>query len=134
MRVVLDTNVVVSALLIDDSVSRYAFDHAFERGKVLLSLPVLSELYEVLARPKFDKYVAERDVRRFLAAYVRKVEWIEISETIHACRDPNDDKILELAASGHASHIVSGDNDLISLSPFRGIVVMPPHAFLREFE
>ena len=134
MRVVLDTNVVVSALLLDGSVSRYAFDRAFERGRVLLSLPVLTELYEVLARPKFGKYVAEQDVRLFLSAYVQKVEWIEISESIHACRDPKDDKILELAASGHASHIISGDNDLISLNPFRGIVVTPPAAFLREFE
>jgi uncharacterized protein len=134
LRVVLDTNVVVSALLLDASVSRYAFDRAFERGRVLLSLPVLTELYEVLARPMFGKYVAEQDVRLFLSAYVQKVEWIEISESIRACRDPKDDKILELAASGHASHIISGDNDLISLNPFRGIVVTPPAAFLREFE
>jgi len=134
LRVVLDTNVVVSALLLDESASRSAFDRAFEKGGVLLSLPVLAELDEVLARPKFRKYVSEEDVRLFLAAYVRKAEWIEIAESIRACRDPKDDKFLELAASGHATHIISGDDDLLSLSPFRGIVITPPAAFLRDIK
>jgi uncharacterized protein len=134
LRFVLDTNVVVSALLLDDSASRSAFDRAFEMGKVLLSLPVLAELYEVLGRPRFRKYVSEEDVRLFLAAYVRKAEWVEISDNIRVCRDPKDDKFLELATSGHATHIISGDEDLISLSPFRGIVVAPPDVFLRNFE
>lgn len=134
MRVVLDTNAVVSALLLDDSASRSAFDRAFEKGGVLLSLPVLAELDEVLARPRFRKYVSEEDVRLFLATYVRKAEWIETSESIRACRDPKDDKFLELAASGHATYIISGDDDLLSLSPFRGIVITPPAAFLRDIK
>lgn len=49
---------------------------------------------------------------------------------ITACRDPKDDKFLELAVSGRATHIISGDTDLLTLNPFRGIAILPPRAFL----
>ncbi|MDE2844360.1 MAG: putative toxin-antitoxin system toxin component, PIN family [Chloroflexota bacterium] len=45
------------------------------------------------------------------------------------CRDPKDDKFLELAVSGQASHIVSGDQDMLELHPFRGIPVLSPRSF-----
>jgi uncharacterized protein len=132
LRFVLDTNVTVSALLLADSPSKQAFDRALENGEVLLSLPVLAELYDVLARPKFRRYISEEDARQFLAAFVRKAEWVEVTETVRTCRDPRDDKFLELAVTGHATHIISGDNDLISLNPFRGILILSPGAFLRQ--
>lgn len=126
---VLDTNVLVSALLLNDSVARAVFDRAVERDRVLLSLPVLAELYEVVTRPKFRKYVSEEETRLFLAAFVRKTEWVETTEVLRVCRDPKDDKFLELAVSGHATHIISGDKDLISLGPFRGITIVAPSVF-----
>jgi predicted nucleic acid-binding protein len=58
---------------------------------------------------------------------------IEITEAIHACRDPKDNMILELAVSGQANTIVSGDNDLLTLNPFRGIPILSPTAFLEPF-
>jgi putative PIN family toxin of toxin-antitoxin system len=134
LRFVLDTNVIVSALLLMDSPSREALDRAFDGGKVLLSTPVLAEIHDVLSRPKFRKYISEDNARQFLASFVRKTEWVEIAEAIQACRDPSDDKFLELAVSGHATHIVSGDKDLISLSPFRGIDIVCPDAFLGELD
>lgn len=130
MRFVLDTNVLVSALLLETSTSRRAFDHALDHGKILLSFPVLAELNEVLSRKQFRKYVDEDDARRFLAALVRVAEWVEVSARITACRDPKDDKFLELAVSGHATHIVTGDHDLLTLNPFQGISVLTPQAFL----
>lgn len=133
MRFVLDTNVLVSALLLDDSVARAAFDRAVARGRVLLSLPVLAELYEVMTRPRFRKYVSEEDARRFLAAFVWKTDWVEATEVLRVCRDPKDNKFLELAVSGRATHMISGDKGLISLSPFRGIVIVTPGVFLRDF-
>ena len=56
--------------------------------------------------------------------------WVEVSAKITACRDPNDDKFLELAVSGLATHIVTGDQDLLVLDPFQGISILTPHAFL----
>lgn len=130
MRLVFDTNVIVSALLLSDSTPRRALDHALGSGKILLSLPVLAELNEVLARERFRKYVSEEDVRRFLGALVRETEWIEVVAKITACRDPKDNKFLELALDGRASHIVTGDKDLLDLHPFRGVAILTPAAFL----
>ena len=56
--------------------------------------------------------------------------FIPITETITACRDPKDDKFLEFAVSGQADLIISSDNDLLVLHPFRGISILKPVAFL----
>ena len=55
---------------------------------------------------------------------------INITETISACRDPKDNKILELAVSGNASHIITGDADQLVMNPFRGIAIVSPQEFL----
>ena len=130
MRCVFDTNVLVSALLLPESKPRQALDLALGNGKVLLSLAALAELYDVLSRKQLHRYVDEEDIRSFLAALTREVQWIEVDAEIKACRDSKDDKFLELAVSGHATYIVTGDSDLLALNPFRGIQIVPPHLFL----
>jgi predicted nucleic acid-binding protein len=57
-------------------------------------------------------------------------ELVTITARIAACRDPTDDKFLELAVNGHADLIVSGDADLLALNPFRGIPIVTPATFL----
>lgn len=131
MRCGFDTNVLVSALLLPDSKPRQAFDLALRNGKVLLSFTALAELYEVLSRKQFRKYVDEEEIRTFLAALTREVQWVDVDVRLAACRDPKDDKFLELAVSGRATHIISGDADLLALNPFRGIMILPPHTFLK---
>jgi uncharacterized protein len=59
-------------------------------------------------------------------------EPISISERIAACRDPRDDKFLELAVNGRAEMIVTGDRDLLSLNPFRNIPIVAPAVFVRD--
>jgi putative PIN family toxin of toxin-antitoxin system len=130
LRCVFDTNVLVSALLLPDSKPRYALDMALQKERVLVSFPTLAELYEVLSRKRFRQYVDEEDVRSFLAALTREAQWVDVEVRIQACRDPKDDKFLELAVSGQGTHIVTGDNDLLALNPFRGITILPPHRFL----
>jgi predicted nucleic acid-binding protein len=58
-------------------------------------------------------------------------ELVTITERIVACRDPTDDKFLELAVNGHADLIVSGDGDLRALNPFRDIPIATPAAFVQ---
>ncbi len=96
----------------------------------MLSFPVLVELYEVLSGKRVRQYVDEDDIRVFLAALTRQAEWIDVDTRIAVCRDPKDDKFLELAVSGKATHIVTGDSDLLALNPFQGIPVLSAHAFL----
>lgn len=130
MRFIFDTNVIVSALLLPESKPRQALDLALLHGKVLLSFTVLAELYDVLSRKHLHRYVDEEDIRSFLAALTREAQWVEVDVEIRACRDPKDDKFLELAMSGHATHIVTGDSDLLALNPFRSIQIIAPHLFL----
>jgi uncharacterized protein len=130
LRCVFDTNVLVSALLLPDSKPRHALDKALREGKVLVSFAGLAEIHDVLIRKRFRRYVDEEDVRSFLAALTREAEWVDVEARIQACRDPKDDKFLELAVSGQGTHIVTGDIDLLALNPFRGIEILPPHRFL----
>lgn len=130
MRFVLDTNVLVSALLSPGSKSRMAVDRAHREGAILLSLGTLTELFEVLNRKQFRGYIDEEDMRRFLAVLTREAQWIDVDMQITACRDPKDDKFLSLAVSGEATHIVTGDADLLVLHPFQGIRIVTPSTFL----
>jgi len=132
LRCVFDTNVLVSALLLPASRPRQALDRAFRSGQVLLSFEALTELYEVLNRKQFRRYVSEEDVRTFIAALARETEWVQVDIEILVCRDPEDNKFLELAVTGRADYIVSGDNDLLTLNPFREIRILAPHTFLSD--
>lgn len=129
-RFVFDTNVIVSAVLLKQSVARQAFDKALEQGKILVSQTTIEELNEVMRRKGFEKYVTEDDRIEFVTALVREAILVASTETIPECRDPKDNKFLELAVSGRAICIVSGDDDLLTLHPFRGISVLTPRQFL----
>ena len=119
-----------SAVLLPRSVPRQAFDLAAAQGSLLVSNQTAAELDEVLRRPKFDKYVSESQRLEFLTALLRQAEVIEVLDVIMECRDPKDNKFLELALSGKGSHIVTGDADLLVLHPFRGIPVVSPQSYL----
>ncbi len=130
LRTVIDTGVAVSAVLLPRSLPRQAFDAAAACGRLLVSRATVAELDEVLRRPKFDRYIPEEKRLEFLAALVQQAEQVDVTEVITACRDPKDNKFLELAVSGRASQIITGDGDLLVLHPFRGIPVVTPQAFL----
>lgn len=129
LRGVFDNNVLVSAALLA-GVPRKAFDRLLDDGKVLISVPVLLELADVLNREKFDKYLTHDERMRFMVSFLKVAEMVETGETITACRDPKDDKLLELAVSGNADFLVSGDKDLLVLNPFRGVEIITPREFL----
>ncbi|GIK99254.1 MAG: hypothetical protein BroJett029_34630 [Alphaproteobacteria bacterium] len=90
----------------------------------------MEELTDVLSRPKFDRYIDISDRQGFLRRLARMAEWVPIVQVIRACRDPRDDKFLELAINGEADLIVTGDADLLALHPFRRIPILAPAAYL----
>ena len=130
MRVVVDTNVVVSALLFGTSVPGRTFVRVLDRGTILTSKSFVRELDDVLRRAKFDQYLSREDRDRFLEALIRESELVDISETVTACRDPGDDRILELAVNGSADFVITGDDDLLAMDPFRGTRIVTPADFL----
>lgn len=129
-RVVFDTNVVVSALLMPGSVPRRAFNKALTHATVLISLATAAELNDVLRRSRFDRYLPEDERLQLLDGFLRQAIHVVRTELITDCRDPKDNKFLELAVSGRATYIISGDDDLLMLHPFRGISILTPRQFL----
>jgi putative PIN family toxin of toxin-antitoxin system len=129
-RFVFDTNVLISALLFSQSKPRQALDKAQDMGIVLLSNDVFSELETVLSRPKFERYITLEKRTEFLEELAETTLFIEPDETINACRDPKDNKYLELAVSGQAAFIITGDEDLLVLNPFREIPILTVQLFL----
>jgi uncharacterized protein len=133
-RWVCDTNVLISALLRPQGTAGRAFGRAVQHGKLLVSQPTLAELHDVLFRPKFDRYVSHAVRSQFLADLMPLLELVPASAAIRACRDPKDDKFLEVAVHGNADALISGDEDLLLLHPFHGVPFLAPAAFIARFE
>ncbi|MGA2571612.1 MAG: putative toxin-antitoxin system toxin component, PIN family [Terracidiphilus sp.] len=129
-RLVLDTNVLISAALRFGSLPRQALLRARATGILLTSEETLAEFREVLLRSKFDPHI-ERSLRMgILAEYAQHCTLIQVPSPIRVCRDPHDNKFLEVAVHGRADVIVTGDADLLALHPFRGIEILTPAGYL----
>ena len=131
-RFVVDTNVLVSRLLLPESVPGQALCRALNQGDILVSDSTLTELAEVINRPKFDKYLSKHDRNKFFEILAPLCIRVEIIQRIEACRDPKDDKFLEVAINGTADFILSGDADLLALHPFHDIPIFSPSQFLKQ--
>jgi uncharacterized protein len=131
-RLVVDTNVFASAIIFPRSVPRRLVDDALDQGVVLFSDVTMSELTEVLSRSKFARYVSRRERELFLAQIGSTAEFVPIIRLVRECRDPKDDKFLEVALNGRADVIVTGDADLLSLNPWKEIAILSPADFLRH--
>jgi putative PIN family toxin of toxin-antitoxin system len=130
-RIVVDTNALVSRLLLPDSIPGQAVRKAVEEGDILMSESTLFELADVLGREKFKPYVSIQDREEFLRMLGRIVEMVTILHAVHDCRDVRDNQILEVAVNGQAQVIVTGDEDLLVLNPFRGISILRPADYLK---
>jgi putative PIN family toxin of toxin-antitoxin system len=133
LRFVIDTNILVSAVLIKSSVPDVAFKKANNLGIMLFSDATFQELQEILNRSKFDKYISLNIRTQFLAKLKLESEAVEIVQIIKECRDPKDDKFLEVAINGNATHMITGDKDLLALHPFRGVDIITATQFLEIF-
>jgi uncharacterized protein len=129
MRLVVDTNVFVSAALKDVSWPATTLRWIDRYGGLLKSTDTEAELLAVLRRPRLAGKIDPvflNQVRRLLAL----AEQVNITERIRVSRDPEDDMFLELAVNGQADAIVSGDADLLALDTFREIPIITPAAFV----
>jgi uncharacterized protein len=129
-RVVLDTNVLISAILSPVGKPFVCLHWALTHATLLVSRELLDELESRLARPKFAKYVGEATRRAVIADLAVAAVEVKLAGTLKACRDPDDDKLLEIAFLGHADCLVTGDRDLLVLHPFEGIPILSPADFV----
>jgi putative PIN family toxin of toxin-antitoxin system len=131
MRAVLDTNVLVSAALKHNSTPARAVRVVEHGGVLLKSAATERQLFDVPARPYLAPLIGS-EAQGWLRKLMSNAEVVAITTQIAACRDPTDDKFLELAVSGGADVIVSGDADLLVLDPFRGIAIITPAVFVQS--
>ncbi len=129
-RYVFDVNSLVSTFLFPDSVPGRALEHVLVKHELLMSLELAAEATEVLRRAKFDRYISKAHREALLAGAIHVSTFIQTTTVVDSCRDPDDDRLLELAIDGTASAIISGDADLLALHPFRGISILNPRNFL----
>ena len=130
--IVFDASTVVSAALKVDSIPERALLRAEEADIFALSIDVDREIVTVLSRPKFARAIPLERRTRVLDILRNAAIWFDPAVRIADCRDPKDDKYLELALISGAETIVSGDDDLLVLNPWRGVRVLSPADYLAQ--
>jgi len=131
-RIVVDTNCLASRLLLANSVAARAVRKAVDTSILIASEATMEELADVLGRSRFDRYVSLEDRKQFVRLYGRIVEFVPIIYPVRECRDPDDDRNLEVALNGRANIILTGDRDLLSLHPWRGVAILSPKGYLKR--
>jgi len=129
-RIVIDTGTLISASFRLHSVPSQAYLKALDEFEVCVSEATFSELETVIKREKFNAYLPLEDRLSFLEMYKNNAVWFDVTESIFDCRDPDDNKFLELAITVGADIIVSSDPDLHILNPYRNIAILKPAEFL----
>jgi hypothetical protein len=134
MIVVLDTNVIVSALLSSSGPPAEIINHwEAERFDVVTSPPLLSELERALQYPRVREYLmsAPDEVAAFIQQFARVATLAQPRLTLDVTEDdPADNRVLECAVAGEAAYIISGDDHLLQIKEYRGIVILSPAGFL----
>jgi putative PIN family toxin of toxin-antitoxin system len=137
VRIVLDTNVVMSALLWRGPPYRLLQTIRQQPSRQIYSSPVLlEELTDVITRPGFSERLSRigKSAREVLADYLDTIELVEPIEIPRIVRDPDDDHVLACALAAKAELIVSGDKDLLDLNTFENIQILNPADALRKIE
>ena len=129
--IVVDTSVLISALLKPHSVPAQALEYARTHYKLAVSTETLTELTKVLSRDYLARYRTVDERETFLVIYSELAEIIAITEHVTDCRDPKNNKFLDLAIAANARILVSSDSDLLVLHPYRDIQILMPSAFLQ---
>ena len=131
-RIVFDTTTVISALLFENGKLAWLRLHWRERDCLpLICRETAAELTRVLAYPKFRLGVD--DQQELLAEYLPNCETVELTERCSArCRDTKDQPFLDLAQSGKAQLLISGDNDLLTLAGQTSFEIETPEAYARR--
>jgi len=130
MKILIDTNIWISVFINKDFQS--FIKKILENNiKIISSLRQIEEISNVLARPKFTGHINKNLVEEFLVLFLKTVDVIESKIKINDCRDEKDNFILETAVSGKANFIVTEDNDLLVLNPYKDLKIITVNGFYK---
>lgn len=127
LRVVVDTNVLLSFLMKRSSTPGKLLTHIFQHHQLLVSSATLEELMDKCSREKFRPYFSQEEGQAFVSLLQQLAERVVVNLVITDCRDAKDNKFLELMIAGNADLLVTGDKDLLVLHPYQGIPVLNAH-------
>ena len=130
-RVVIDTNLWISFLLTRDF-SKLDRLMSIDQAVLLISQELLEEIVEVAERPKFRKYFDLFELTDLLVGLRQRSELVQVSFQVNVCRDSKDNFLLSLAIDGAATHLLTGDKDLLVLHPFGEIKILTIADFLTD--
>ncbi len=132
MRVVLDTNIFISALLASKHCRLVIKTFDAPATTLIISNAMIQELRTSLNKPKLTGLINDADKQK-LIAFIR-IKAVSINPKIveNICRDPKDNMVLATAVAAKANIIVTGDKDLLILDPFKRIEIIPPAKFLAK--
>lgn len=121
-RVIIDTNLWICFLLTKDFTK---IDRLLKGNKLtlLFSQELLDEFVEVAQRPKFKKYFSTNDLQNLLSEIRTKAEFISVTSSFDLCRDKKDNFLLALANDGNATHLITGDKDLLVIEKLDKTVI-----------
>lgn len=129
-RFVFDTNTLISAVILPQSTAALALRKAEASGFLFASADTFAELESVLTRSKFDRYIPLAIRQAFLPRYKSLALFLDIEQQVTNCRDPKDNKLLELALAADAHYLITGDNDLLVLHPYQNTQIVSALQFL----
>jgi len=128
-RVVLDANVLISALIFPGVCRAIVESLKEDKFSIALSPALLEDFLRAIEKPKLKRLVSSDLLEEIISLIHMKAIIVEPKVRIKACRDPDDDAVLECAVAVKASAIVTGDKALLALNPFRGISLISPRTF-----
>ena len=131
-RVVLDTNVLISAALMPASVPARLMQALLQSSRLVFAEPTFAELQTRLWRPKFDRYISVEARRRLLIALTAVAEWVRLPDgpAPRLSRDADDDVFIQAALAAGADWLVSGDADLLDVPGALGLCILSPRQAL----
>ena len=129
-RFICDTNVLLSSLISKNSPPSLTIDFIKRNGFFVFSQSTFLELEEVLQRPKFDKFIS-KDLRlNFINEISRLAITYNVIEQVELCRDPKDNKFLDISIASNADFLITGDEDLLVLKKIENTIIITPRNFI----
>jgi putative PIN family toxin of toxin-antitoxin system len=130
-RIIIDTNLWISFLLSNDY-SKLDKLLSSKEAVLLFIKELLEEFIDVVSRTKLKKYFSQSDLNNLLDAIDKVAVFIDVKSTVNACRDKNDDFLLSLAKDGNATHLLTGDKDLLALTQFEKTLILTISDYLNS--
>jgi putative PIN family toxin of toxin-antitoxin system len=130
-KVIIDTNLWINFLLTKD-LSRFDRIIAVNKLTLIFSQELVDEFVEVTQRDRFRKYFALEDVENLLIKIRHRATFVTVTSEVTACRDVKDNFLLALAIDSKATHLITGDKDLLVLQKYGNTKILTINEYLTD--